>query len=112
MSIYRAPCPRVLRVRSRVGTAHDGLASVEGQCTRLCPPYDPRTVLLIELNLGFAEPDRIRRCHRDRSVDAEDRELELVAGADLGAQHHAVGHVVALHGGRARVAAAARDIAV
>src|SRR5262245_60949105 len=75
-------------------------------------PTSPQAVLLIKLNLRLPEPDRVRRRHRNRSVDAEDRNLELLAGADLGAEHDAIGHVVALHGGRAWIAAAPWDLAV
>src|SRR5258707_6819460 len=68
--------------------------------------------LLVELHLGVAEEDEIRRRDRDRTVDAEYRDLEFVAGVDGFGEHDAVGHVEALDGGGARIAAAARHLAV
>src|SRR5258707_709157 len=63
--------------------------------------------LLVELHLGVAEEDEIRRRDRDRAVDAEHRDLEFVAGVDGFGEHDAVGHVEALDGGGARMGVAA-----
>src|SRR5271163_3783798 len=68
--------------------------------------------LLVEFDLGLAEPDEIRRRDRDRSVDAEHRDLEFVARFDRICEYDAIGHVEALDRGWARIAAAARHLAV
>src|SRR5712672_375338 len=58
------------------------------------------------------EPDRICWRHRDRPVDAENGDLELVAGFDGRSEHHAVWNVVALDCGRGRIASLPRHITV
>src|SRR5262245_45831200 len=58
-----------------------------------------------EFQLRLAEPDEIRRRDGDWPVDGEDRDLELVAALDRGAQHDALGHVVPLNSRRAGIGA-------
>jgi len=48
----------------------------------------------------LAEEDEVRRCDRDGTVNAEYRDLELVAGLDSLGQDDAVWHVEALDRGR------------
>src|SRR6266446_8949366 len=68
--------------------------------------------LLVELDRCLAEEHEIRRRHRNRPVNAEDRDLDLVPGLYGIGEHHAVGDVEALDGGRAGDAGAARHLAV
>src|SRR5690349_11369466 len=65
-----------------------------------------------KFDLGLAEKDEIYRRHRDRPVDAEDCDLELVARLDRFGEDDAIGHVEALDGGRAGVAGAARHLPI
>src|ERR1700676_1469070 len=82
--------------------------------------WSPRPVLGTEseialakkFDLRLAEPDEIHRCDRNRTVDAEDSDLELVARFDSIGEHHAIGHVEALDRGRAGVAGAARHLPI
>src|SRR6266436_9539657 len=68
--------------------------------------------LSVKLHLGVTEEDEVRRRDRDRTVDAEYRDLELVAGLDGFGEHDAVRHVEALDSGGARIATAPRHLAV
>src|SRR6476661_3837716 len=76
------------------------------------PPIIRARPLAEKFDLGLAEKDEIYRRHRDRPVDAEDRDLELVARLDCLGEDDAIGHVEALDGGRAGVAGAARHLAI
>src|SRR5215470_14771475 len=68
--------------------------------------------LSVKLHLGITEEDEVRWRDRDRTVDAEYRDLELVAGLDGFGEHDAVRHVEALDGGWTGIAAAPRHLAV
>src|SRR5262245_50250146 len=61
----------------------------------------------IKLHHGLAKPNASERI-RHWSVNRKHCELESVAGLDFGAKHHAIGHVEALSGSRAGIAAPAR----
>ena len=82
--------------------------------------YSPRPVLetesefalTIKFDLRLAEPHEIHRCNRNRTVDAEDCDLELVTRLDCFGEHHVIGHVEALDRGWAGVAGAARNLPI
>ena len=88
--------------RHHLPVRHDADASATA--ARRLSAEPPRrcgcVALLIELHHGVAEPDAVRRRHRDRSVDREHRDLEFVAGLHLRPEHDAVGHVEPLDRGR------------
>src|SRR3984893_12965287 len=65
-----------------------------------------------KLDFRLAEPEEIRRCRGNRSVDGEDRDLELVARGDGAAEHQATGHVEALDRPGAGSSGGARHLAV
>src|SRR5258707_12759989 len=65
----------------------------------------------IKLYHGLAKPNASERI-RHWSVNRKHCELESVAGLDFGAKHHAIGHVEALNGSRAGIAAPARQLAI
>src|SRR5262245_66283755 len=65
----------------------------------------------IKLHHGLAKPNASERI-RHWSVNRKHCELESVAGLDFGAKHHAIGHVEALNGSRAGIAAPARHLAI
>src|SRR5258708_22395465 len=62
--------------------------------------------LSVKLHLGITKEDEVRWRDRDRTVDAEYRDLELVARIDGFGEHDAVRHVEALDSGGAAVATA------
>src|SRR5437867_1316244 len=65
-----------------------------------------------KLHLRCAEPDEVHWRDRNRPVDAEDRNLELVARLDCVRQDDAIRYVETLDGGWAGIAAAARHVPV
>src|SRR5215470_19925612 len=78
---------------------------------RVRPPCPASRSSTIKLYHGLAKPnasDRIRHW----SVNREHCELESVAGLDFGTKYHAIGHVEALNGSRAGIAAPARHLSV
>src|SRR5258708_14782225 len=94
-----------------------GTAAVSRRKTYLTLPVSvlPRAGwirLPVKLHLGVTEEDEVRWRDRDRAVDAEYRDLELVAGIDGFGEHDAVRHVEALDGGGACLGAAPRHLAV
>src|SRR5262245_40333304 len=68
--------------------------------------------LLIELHPRLAEEHEIRWYDRDRPIDAEDRDFDLVTGLDGIGYDDPVWDVEALDRGRAGDADAARDLPV
>src|SRR5438105_14383348 len=92
----RSPCG-VDIIQSRARLALDRV-----QSSPLSVKFDP----------GFAEPDGIGRRDRNRSVDAEDCDLELVARPDRIGQHDAIRHVEALDRRGAGIANAARYLPI
>src|SRR5258708_36219976 len=68
--------------------------------------------LSVKLHIGITKEDEVRWRNRDRTVDAEYRDLELVARIDGFGEHDAVRHVEALDSGGARIATAPRHLAV
>jgi hypothetical protein len=75
------PHPDLLPARGEKERAVRGGASVDLQTT----------ASLERLNLRLANEDEILRRDRDRSIDAEDRDLELVARLDGVGEHHPIG---------------------
>src|SRR6185436_19016646 len=65
-----------------------------------------------KFDLGFAEEDRVWRRQRDRTIDAEDGDLKLVARLYRFAENDAVRHVEALNGRGARPSGGARHLPV
>jgi hypothetical protein len=55
--------------------------------------HESEIALAKKFDLRLAEPDQIHRCDRNRPVDAEECDLELVARLDSIGEHHAIGHV-------------------
>src|SRR5215831_981698 len=90
------------------------LQSARPRCSSALPPFARARWLWlsVKLHLGITEEDEVRRRDRDWTIDAEYRDLELVAGLDGFGEHDAVRHVEALDGGGARIAAAPRHLAV
>src|SRR5262245_24339939 len=80
-------------------------------CTARRSPCPASRSSTIKLYHGLAKPNASERI-RHWSVNRKHCELESVAGLDLGAKHHAVGHVEALNGSWAGIAAEARHLAV
>src|SRR5262249_31940350 len=84
----------------------------DGGLERHRPRDLPRLSLsTIKLHHGLAKPNASERIGH-WSVNRKHCELEFVAGLDFGAKHHAVGHVEALNGSRAGIAAPARHLPV
>ena len=69
----------------------------------ICPASRSST---IKLHHGPAKPNASERIGH-WSVNRKHCELEFIAGLDFGAKHHAIGHVEALNGSRAGIAAPA-----
>src|SRR5258708_34572094 len=65
----------------------------------------------IKLHHGLAKPNASDRIGH-WSVNRKHCELESVAGLEFGAKHHTIGHVEALNGSRAGIAAPARHLPV
>src|SRR5690349_23534463 len=65
-----------------------------------------------ELDLRLAEENRVWGRERDRAVDPEDRNLELVASLDLLGEHDPVWHVEALNRGGTRPPDASRYLTI
>src|SRR5258707_8072954 len=80
-------------------------------CTARRPPCIASRSSTIKLYHGLAKPNASERI-RHWSVNRKHCELESVAGLDFGAKHDAIGHVEALNGSRAGIAAPARQLAI
>src|SRR5215831_12364119 len=79
------------------------LQSARPRCSSALPPFARARWLRlsVKLHLGITEEDEVRRRDRDWTIDAEYRDLELVAGLDGFGEHDG-----------ARIAAAPRHLAV
>src|ERR1700730_2701599 len=80
-------------------------------CAARMPPFPASRSSTIKFYHRLAEPNASERI-RHWSVNRKHCELEFVAGLDFGAKHHAIGHVEALNGSRAGIAAPARQLAI
>jgi hypothetical protein len=68
--------------------------------------------ILVKVELGFADPDEICRRIRYRTVDAKDRELDLLPGFDVTADDEPIGRVPSGDDRTALLAEITSDLAV
>src|SRR5215467_3533270 len=80
-------------------------------CTARRSPCPASRSSTIKLYHGLTKPNASERI-RHWSVNRKHCELESVAGLDFGTKYHAIGHVEALNGSRAGIAAPARHLSV